>query len=85
MTVLSLIYNIKLVKLKILKTYIEINLANSFTKLSKSSKKILIFFCEKIWKKCLTVSKLLTSKQFDYSKSIFAAINWQVFKFPKKS
>ena len=38
------IYNLKLVELKILKTYIKINLANSFIWLFKSLIKIYIFF-----------------------------------------
>lgn len=40
----SLIYSLILVKLKILKTYIEVNLANSFIMSSKSPAKIPIFF-----------------------------------------
>ena len=38
-----LIYNLSLVKLEILKTYIEINLANGFIQLFKSSLKYLFF------------------------------------------
>ena len=40
----DLIYNLKLIKLKILKTYIKINLVNSFIKPFKSLAKILILF-----------------------------------------
>ena len=40
---LEFIYNLKLMKLKMLKIYIKINLANNFIELSKSLIKILIF------------------------------------------
>ena len=46
-TLFESIYNSKSVELKILKTYIEINLANSFIQLSKSSAKMLIFLDRK--------------------------------------
>lgn len=39
-----LIYSLEPIELKILKTYIEINLANNFIRPSKSYKNILIFF-----------------------------------------
>ena len=39
----SLIYYLKLVKLEILKTYIEINLTNNFIQSSKSLVKVFIF------------------------------------------
>lgn len=41
------IYNLRLVKLETLKTYIEINLANGFIKHSKSLARALIFFDKK--------------------------------------
>ena len=42
-----LIYNLKLVELKIIKTYIKINLANDLIQLFKSPIQILIFFGKK--------------------------------------
>ena len=42
------IYSLKLVELKILKTYIKTNLANNFIKLFKSSAKIPILFDRKL-------------------------------------
>ena len=41
------IYNLKPVKLEMLKTYIEINLANNFIRLSNSSAKAFILFNRK--------------------------------------
>ena len=43
-----LIYSLKLVELETLKTYIKINLANSFMQLSHSFSKILILFIKKL-------------------------------------
>ena len=44
----DLIYNLKLIKLKILKTYIKTNLANSFIWPFKSFTRVLIFFDKKL-------------------------------------
>ena len=44
----NLIYSLKLVELKILKIYIEINLANSFIQLSKSLTRAFILFNKKL-------------------------------------
>lgn len=41
------IYSLKIIELKIFKTYIEINLANNFIKFFKSSIKALIFLLKK--------------------------------------
>ena len=43
----SLIYSLRLIKLKILKTYIKNNLANSFIRPFKSSARVHIFFNKK--------------------------------------
>lgn len=44
----NLIYSLELVKLKIIKTYIETKLTNDFIPLSKFSAKISIFFVMKL-------------------------------------